>query len=89
MTASGDALRDAAQKAGGLVTLADIARRADVSHQAVRKWRQRGDWPAPVDTIGAGTQKPLEVFALSDYMAWAGDRYKEQMRAARAREARR
>lgn len=82
-------LHDEVKKAGGLMSLADIARDYDVSHQAVRKWRERDDWPDPVGVIGAGTRQPVEVFLARDYRKWAGERYKEQMAAGRAREAQR
>lgn len=58
------------EKAGGLVSLADIARLANVSHTAARRWPTRGDFPEPVGTIAQGTAQPVQVWTLADVDAW-------------------
>lgn len=82
-------IADDVKRAGGLMSLADAARAADVSHAAARKWRQRADWPDPIGVVGQDTAQPTEVFLTRDIREWQGKRYRERMAAGRAREANR
>lgn len=60
--------KKAINDAGGLVTLADIAREAGVTHQAARKWRKAEGWPAPVAVLSG--KHPVEVYLHQDIQAW-------------------
>lgn len=74
METTNERIRALITEGGGLVTLADLARSAGVSHTAARKWRLTADWPAPVAVLGADTVRPVEVFLMADYRRWRGRR---------------
>lgn len=78
-------IREEIEKGGGLVTLADIARIAGVSHSAARKWRQRPDWPAALATVGRHTAQPTELYLVADYRKWQGEQQARIGRAAMER----
>lgn len=67
-------LKEEVKRAGGIMSLADVARDAGVTHSAVRKWRKQDDWPEPLDSIGEGTEQPVELFLAADVRQWQGAR---------------
>jgi transposase-like protein len=68
-------VRQAVKEGGGLLSLADIARAYGVSHSAVRKWREREDFPKPLDAIAEETRQSVDVWLASDVYSWHGQRY--------------
>lgn len=63
-------VRDEIARAGGLVTKADIARMCGVSHEAVRKWTQREDFPESIGMVGAESAQPQGVWLRNDITGW-------------------
>ena len=60
-----------------LVTQSDIASRAGVSREAVRKWTKRkgiNTFPTPVDVIG-GETRPSKVWEWADVVVWLKETY--------------
>jgi hypothetical protein len=77
---SGDAARDAIARAGGLFTLADLARRWGVTQQRVSQLAARDDFPAPIVTGETGATRVylgVEVDAWRAAPRWPDPRARE------------
>jgi uncharacterized protein YjcR len=74
-------VHQAVKEGGGLVSLADIARAYGVSHSAVRKWREREDFPKPLDAIAEETRQSVDVWLFADVKRWYLERAAAPARA--------